>query len=249
MASKLVQGAIAAVVVAGAAAAGWWATHRAPDMPSSAEIGAEEAAFAFSECKARLLDGSPAIAVMFTQALDRRQDFSALLTAAEGTPGTKADADDPSQQSQARRPGELQAAGRPLGAGRQPARALPALRHAGTRLPHHDERRPGLALGQQASRRPDLRGQQRSHAAELLLREQGPGTARRPERRPARRQHQHARGGCAVPAREAGIPACLPGPGGGPARPGKQRGRQYRGRSTTTRASTATADMATTSAA
>ena len=96
MASKLVQGAIAAVVVAGAAAAGWWATHRAPAMPSSAEIGAEEAAFAFSECKARLLDGSPAIAVMFTQALDRRQDFSALLTAAEGTPGTKTDPNDPS---------------------------------------------------------------------------------------------------------------------------------------------------------
>ena len=99
MASKLVQGAITAVVVAGAAAAGWWATHRAPAMPSSAEIGAEEAAFAFSECKARLLDGSPAIAVMFTQALDRRQDFSTLLTAAEGTPGTKADPNDPSTKA------------------------------------------------------------------------------------------------------------------------------------------------------
>ena len=72
MASRLVQGAIAAVVVAAAAAGGWWATHRSPALPSSAEIGAEEAAFAFTECKARLLDGSPAIAVMFTQALDRR---------------------------------------------------------------------------------------------------------------------------------------------------------------------------------
>lgn len=99
MASRLVQGAIAAVVVAGAAAAGWWATHRAPAIPSSAEIGAEEAAFAFSECKARLLDGSPAIAVMFTQALDRRQDFSTLLTAAEGAPGIKADPNDPSSKA------------------------------------------------------------------------------------------------------------------------------------------------------
>ena len=66
MASRLVQAAVAAVVVAGAAAAGWWATHRTPALPNSAEIGAEEAAFSFSECKARLLDGSPAIAVMFT---------------------------------------------------------------------------------------------------------------------------------------------------------------------------------------
>ncbi|RZJ13203.1 MAG: alpha-2-macroglobulin family protein [Rubrivivax sp.] len=94
MASRLVQGAIAAGVVAVAAAAGWWFTHRTPAMPNSAEIGAEEAAFSFTECKARLLDGSPAIAVMFTQALDRKQDFGALLTAAEGTAGKKADPDD-----------------------------------------------------------------------------------------------------------------------------------------------------------
>lgn len=99
MASRLVQGAIAAVVVAAAAAGGWWATHRSPALPSSAEIGAEEAAFSFTECKARLLDGSPAIAVMFTQALDRRQDFGALLTAAEGTPGRRADPDDPSSKA------------------------------------------------------------------------------------------------------------------------------------------------------
>ncbi len=100
MASKLVQGALAAVVVVGAVAAGgWWYTHRAPALPSSAEVGAEEAAFSFSECKARLLDGSPAIAVMFTQALDRRQDFGTLLSAAEGTPGQKANPDDPSSKA------------------------------------------------------------------------------------------------------------------------------------------------------
>ncbi|MFT7722310.1 MAG: alpha-2-macroglobulin [Roseateles sp.] len=96
MASRRVQGAVAAVVAAGAAAAGgWWFTQRAPALPSSAEIGGEEAAFAFTECKPRLLDGSPAIAVMFTQALDRRQDFGALLSAAEAPPGRPADPDDP----------------------------------------------------------------------------------------------------------------------------------------------------------
>ncbi len=101
MASRLLQAAVAAVVVAGAAAAGWWGWQRAqqPGMASSAEIGAEEAGFAFSECKARLFDGSPAIAVMFTQALDRKQDFNALLTAAEGTPGPKADPNDPSSKA------------------------------------------------------------------------------------------------------------------------------------------------------
>src|SRR4051812_46456249 len=96
MASRIVQAGVAAAVVAGAAVAGYfgWEHFKQPAMPSSAEIGAQEAAFSFTECKARLLDGSPAIAVMFTQALDRKQDFGALLTASEGTPGKKADPDD-----------------------------------------------------------------------------------------------------------------------------------------------------------
>ncbi|MCY4745912.1 alpha-2-macroglobulin [Pelomonas sp. UHG3] len=101
MASSVVKAAAAAVVVAGVAVAGTlaWQHFRQPGLPSSAEIGAEEAAFAFTECKARLLDGSPAIAVMFTQALDRRQDFGALLSAAEGTPGDKADPNDSSSKA------------------------------------------------------------------------------------------------------------------------------------------------------
>jgi uncharacterized protein YfaS (alpha-2-macroglobulin family) len=101
MASRIVQAAVAAVFVAGAAVSGYfaWQHFKSPGLPSSAEVGAEEAAFAFSECKARLLDGSPAIAVMFTQALDRKQDFGALLTAAEGTPGAKADPNDPSSKA------------------------------------------------------------------------------------------------------------------------------------------------------
>ncbi|MDR7335632.1 alpha-2-macroglobulin [Roseateles asaccharophilus] len=87
MASSIVKKAVvAAVVVAGAAVAGYfgWQHFKTPGLPSSAEVGAEEAAFSFSECKARLFDGSPAIAVMFTQALDAKQDFGKLLTASEG---------------------------------------------------------------------------------------------------------------------------------------------------------------------
>ncbi len=101
MASRIVQAAVAAALVAGAAVSGYlaWRHGQQPALPSSAEVGAEEAAFSFSECKARLLDGSPAIAVMFTQALDRKQDFGALLTAAEGTPGTPADPNDPSAKA------------------------------------------------------------------------------------------------------------------------------------------------------
>ena len=106
MASRIVQAAVAAALVAGAAVSGYlaWRHSQQPALPSSAEVGAEEAAFGFSECKARLLDGSPAIAVMFTQALDRKQDFGALLTAAEGTPGAKADPDNPNSKPAAADP-------------------------------------------------------------------------------------------------------------------------------------------------
>lgn len=85
MASSIVKAAAAAAFVAAAAAAGYfaWQRHQAPSLPSSAEIGSEQA-FAFSECKARLFDGSPAIAVVFTQPLDPKQDFGALLSASEG---------------------------------------------------------------------------------------------------------------------------------------------------------------------
>lgn len=80
---KAVMALVGAGVVVGA---GWWVAQKqsGPGLPSSAEVGAEEAAFAFTECKARLFDGSPAIAVMFTQALDRKQDFDKLVSAQEG---------------------------------------------------------------------------------------------------------------------------------------------------------------------
>ncbi|MBV8034531.1 alpha-2-macroglobulin [Roseateles sp.] len=79
---KAVLGLVGAGVVAGA---GWWAWQRSagPGLPSSAEVG-EQTAFALMDCKPRLLDGSPAIAVSFTQPLDSRQDFGALVTAQEG---------------------------------------------------------------------------------------------------------------------------------------------------------------------
>lgn len=83
--------AVLALVGAGAVAgAGWWAwQHKAgPGLPSSAEIGGEQAAFALLDCKARLLDGSPAIALSFTQPLDGKQDFGALVTAQEGAAPT-----------------------------------------------------------------------------------------------------------------------------------------------------------------
>ena len=80
---KTVLGLVgAAAVVAG----GWWVSQRsgAPDLPSRAEVGGETAAFELLDCKPRLFDGAPAIAVSFTQPLDGRQDFAALVTALEG---------------------------------------------------------------------------------------------------------------------------------------------------------------------
>ncbi|RZI97852.1 MAG: hypothetical protein EOP39_27560, partial [Rubrivivax sp.] len=67
---------MALVGVGVAAGAGWWAWQKQPGsaLPSSAEIGGEQAAFALLDCKARLFDGSPAIALSFTQPLDAKQD-------------------------------------------------------------------------------------------------------------------------------------------------------------------------------
>lgn len=88
------QKAVLALVGVGVVAgAGWWAWQRqsGAGLPSSAEIGGEQAAFALMDCKPRLLDGSPAIAVSFTQPLDGRQDFGALVTALEGAAPTTTD--------------------------------------------------------------------------------------------------------------------------------------------------------------
>jgi uncharacterized protein YfaS (alpha-2-macroglobulin family) len=73
--------AAVASVVALAGAGVWWYQQRHA-MPSVADIGSAEA-FNLVECKPRLFDGSPAVAVMFTQPLSSRQDWDKLLTATE----------------------------------------------------------------------------------------------------------------------------------------------------------------------
>jgi len=83
--TKMAVAAVAAVALVAASVLGWqrWQQRQTPELGSAAEIGSEQA-FAFGDCKARMFDGSPAIAISFTQALDRRQDFAKLLTASEG---------------------------------------------------------------------------------------------------------------------------------------------------------------------
>ncbi|HEY8879424.1 MAG TPA: alpha-2-macroglobulin [Roseateles sp.] len=80
---KAVMAVVGAAAVVGG---GWWVAQKqsGPALPSSAEIAGEQAAFALLDCRARLFDGSPAIAVSFTQPLDGKQDFGALVTALEG---------------------------------------------------------------------------------------------------------------------------------------------------------------------
>jgi uncharacterized protein YfaS (alpha-2-macroglobulin family) len=85
--------AAAAGAIALAGAGLWWRHHQS-SMPSVADIGTAEA-FNFVECKPRLFDNSPAVAVMFTQPLDRGQDWDKLLKATEsgGSKGEKATSD------------------------------------------------------------------------------------------------------------------------------------------------------------
>lgn len=67
-----------------------WSRHGQPaDAPNRGEIGSAQP-FAMAECKARLFDGAPAVAVMFTQPLARAQDWSRLAKAAEGEDAAKA---------------------------------------------------------------------------------------------------------------------------------------------------------------
>jgi uncharacterized protein YfaS (alpha-2-macroglobulin family) len=80
--------AAAAVALGGAGL--WWAKHRGPGLPSVADIGSAEA-FNFVDCKPRLLDGSPAVAVMFTQPLERSQNWDKLLKASEKAPASAQD--------------------------------------------------------------------------------------------------------------------------------------------------------------
>ena len=79
---KLALTAAALVLLAALAYSGWQFSQRATP-PSRVEVGSAQP-FALVDCKARLFDGAPAIAVMFTQPLARAQDFGKLLKASEG---------------------------------------------------------------------------------------------------------------------------------------------------------------------
>ncbi|MDP1900449.1 MAG: alpha-2-macroglobulin [Rubrivivax sp.] len=99
MTTKTAKMAVAAAAVVAAAALGAWALwqsrQQVAELGSSAGIGTEQA-FALVDCKARMFDGAPAIAVSFTQALQRGQDFGKLVAASEGP---KADPAAPAEQA------------------------------------------------------------------------------------------------------------------------------------------------------
>lgn len=79
---KIALALVVAIVLAGA---GWfgWQHGRSPELPSQVDVGSA-APFALADCRARLFDGAPAIAVMFTQPLARQQDWKDVARAFEG---------------------------------------------------------------------------------------------------------------------------------------------------------------------
>lgn len=94
MAAKIVKLGLAALVLAGAAGGAWWSWERwgpgsGSEIGATAEIGGEQT-FAFGDCKPRMFDGSPAIAISFTQPLARGQDFGKLFAASEGEKAAEA---------------------------------------------------------------------------------------------------------------------------------------------------------------
>ena len=80
--TKLILLAVTALVAL-AAALGWWRFGHHIVSPSRVEVGSAQP-FALVDCKARLFDGSPAVAITFTQPLSRSQDWAKLLKASEG---------------------------------------------------------------------------------------------------------------------------------------------------------------------
>ncbi len=81
--NKRLMGAAVGALVSLLAIWGAWQWKSGSDLPSQVEIGSEQP-FAWVDCKARLLDGAPAVAVMFSQPLSRSQDWGKLLKATEG---------------------------------------------------------------------------------------------------------------------------------------------------------------------
>jgi len=77
--------ALAAAALAATAAVGYlvWQRDQTPPLPSAVDVGSA-APFALADCRARLFDGAPAIAVTFTQPLARSQDWKNVARAFEG---------------------------------------------------------------------------------------------------------------------------------------------------------------------
>ena len=83
--SKKIRLLLAALAILIVIAALWALRQWQPGSasPSQVEIGSQQP-FAWVDCKARLFDGAPAVAVMFTQPLARSQDWGKLVKAREG---------------------------------------------------------------------------------------------------------------------------------------------------------------------
>ena len=79
--SPALSAAVAVSVAAAAIWGGWQLLHHSASQ-TTPDSNAEP--FAWVDCKPRLLDGSPAVAVMFTQPLARSQDWGKLVAASEG---------------------------------------------------------------------------------------------------------------------------------------------------------------------
>ena len=89
--------ALAAALVATAAAGLLvWQRLQGPSLPSAVDMGSA-APFALADCRARMFDGAPAIAVTFTQPLARSQDWQGVAKAFEGA-AAPAEADEPGKR-------------------------------------------------------------------------------------------------------------------------------------------------------
>ncbi|MFM9880279.1 MAG: alpha-2-macroglobulin family protein [Burkholderiaceae bacterium] len=76
--SKIIFAAAAALLLA--AGGLWWVFQSGPSADNRADVGTAQA-FALADCKPRLFDGVPAVALMFTQPLARSQDWGKLIKA------------------------------------------------------------------------------------------------------------------------------------------------------------------------
>lgn len=86
MNTRLKWALVTGLLLIAAAAIGWYVQNGGTGgtSPSRAAVGGSNQAFAMAECRARLFDGSPAVAVMFTQPLARSQSWGKLIKAGEG---------------------------------------------------------------------------------------------------------------------------------------------------------------------